>query len=1053
MDELKQETLAWDNNQFINLLQTDLLTYSMSVSIAPMTKVIETLGTTMVASCNSDLVLGSTLYKHDETLQQLLNRMNHAETKQDQANEMSAATTEDLRSQIQEATQGVRADLLALIHSLEVKNNAIEQAVQASNDKLDNFAAESSRSSEPEVPTQDENQITRRLDHLETLIDGLQKQHSSPPSLPTNDATWKDDVMEQMQTQLNTMQQYMQSELENERQRINDMLRDQAVNSKSNESKALPSPTSPLKRAQSHSSGLRPDALELVKANSSDFRATVDLAPVYERLDREEQLLEALRQQIEGLQENLDQVHADSKKLQDEVSKIEVTPLVAPEASAVPIVPSLALEPQNEVLENEVHRLMLLLEGLTQEIREIQCQQSARNRDRDNKLNEFEKHIKALETADLVHNSLLDTQKASIQKMKPEIAKIASDLQGLIDNQSLMQSFSSASSGGDAPDLSMVFAKLAEMRKAQQDENQELKNNIDATVDSLRENQQQLNALKSDVIKFDDKINSHDTVLEAQKDREGVSNAHLGRQLEAQIASQKDLVQRGLNIQERVLTSLHDLSQRAAELRQDFDKDGAVDKAREIQKLFQAFYHIAPHINHVLAIPLNAHDTLLRIFHSIDSGHLPPDQNRALLDSLNVVHQMLSSLELHNETFNKQNELSRSQLDEVWNAWNSKLHADAFAKITLFSKELRDLVKQAPRPTVVAPPQQNNNNPIKHALADTGDGKVLETKLVATNRRLSDIEDNLRILSKNLTAYKQDMNEKVTAGNLSKLKFQVFSELAKIHAFLGSARFQGPPGVPLKVAEEGEIKATLDAQAEHIAGLCNDLKQSIADKAKEGDGPATNSLSKLSSENDGFNAKLDAITEKVADLFLTLELNRSAVQPKHSIPTYNPAQLLDSFAQNIEAKLTETQNSNRKQIECIKEDLNDLVRQRVSKALQSLPIPLAGGDETTAAASKPMMCIACSRPVKLEGSVQDTIHDRLPVETMVKVPHDPVLDVPIDEPGDEYHVYRAGFRMPTHDKRATNAGKNLLPLLNSLSPTQSPTKRSRKKLTSPQTSE
>ncbi|CAK4690426.1 unnamed protein product [Aphanomyces euteiches] len=887
MDELKQETLAWDNNQFTNLLQTDLLTYSLSVSIAPITKVIET--------------MGSTLHKHDETLRQLLNRMNHAETKQDQANEMSAATTEDLRSQIQEATQGVRADLLTLIHSLEVKNNAIEQAVQASNDKLDNFAAESSRSSAPEAPTRDENEITRRLDHLEKLIDGLQKQNSSSPSLPTNDATCNDDVMKQMQAQLNTMQQFMQSELENERQRINEMLRDQAINSKSNESKALPSPTSLLKRAQSHSSGLRPDALELVKANSSDFRATVDLAPVYERLDREEQLLEALRQQIEGLQENLDQVHADSKKLQDEVSNI-ATPFVAPEASAIPIVP----KSQNEVLENEVHRLMLLLEGLTQEIREIQSQQSARNRDRDNKLNEFEKHIKALETADLVHNSLLDTQKASIQKMKPEIAKIASDLQGLIDNQSLMQSFSSASSGGDAPDLSMVFAKLAEMRKAQQDENQELKNNIDATVDSLRENQQQLSALKSDVIKYDGKLNSHDIVLEAQKDREAVSNAHLGRQLEAQIASQKDLVQRGLNIQERVMTSLHDLSQQAAELRQDFDKDGAVDKAREIQKLFQAFYHIAPHINHVLAIPLNAHDTLLRIFHSIDAGHLPPDQNRALLDSLNVVHQMLSSLELHNESLNKQNELNRSQLDEVWNAWNSKLHADALAKITLFSKELRDLVKQAPRTTVVAPPQQNNNNPVKHALADTGDGKVLETKLVATNRRLSDIEDNLRILSKNITAYKQDMNEKVTAGNLSKLK------LAKIHAFLGSARFQGPPGVPLKVAEEGEIKATLDAQAEHIAGLCNDLKQSIADKAKEGDGPATNSLSKLSSENDGFNAKLDAITEKVADLFLTLELNRSAIQPKHSIPTYNPAQLLDSFAQNIEAKLTETQNSNRK---------------------------------------------------------------------------------------------------------------------------------------------
>ena len=45
MDELKPQTLAWDNNQFLDLLQTDLLTYSLSVSIAPVTKVIETMGT------------------------------------------------------------------------------------------------------------------------------------------------------------------------------------------------------------------------------------------------------------------------------------------------------------------------------------------------------------------------------------------------------------------------------------------------------------------------------------------------------------------------------------------------------------------------------------------------------------------------------------------------------------------------------------------------------------------------------------------------------------------------------------------------------------------------------------------------------------------------------------------------------------------------------------------------------------------------------------------------------------------------------------------------
>ncbi|RHY76053.1 hypothetical protein DYB34_010843, partial [Aphanomyces astaci] len=389
----------------------------------------------------------------------------------------------------------------------------------------------------------------------------------------------------------------------------------------------------------------------------------------------------------------------------------------------------------------------------------------------------------------------------------------------------LMQGFQSTTGG--APDLSMVFAKLAEMRQAQTDATATLQANLDALVERQTINQDGLDGLISNVDVLNSKVGTHDSALNSRDDRDASVAKLMARQLEAQVNYQKNAVQRGLHVQERVLTTLLDLMQRVAELRQDVDKG---EKGAEIQKLFQVFHHMGPQIAQVLALPPPSHEALQRIAHAID----------VMLD-------------------------------------------------------------------------------------------------------------------------------------------------------------------------DSEIKSSLDDQAELIASLCNDLKQvpiyvhivgrytttplwfmkSLADKATDDAAAAANaaggarhSLSRLSNDNDPFNAKLEAITEKVAELFLSLErlsnrrLNRSNAQPRHAIPTYNPAQMLDSFAQNIEAKLAESQSLNRKvfpicwQIHDIKDELNDLVRQRVAKAL-------------------------------------------------------------------ERH----------------NLGKSLLPLLNSMSPTASPTKRARKKLTSPQTTE
>ncbi|RHZ19658.1 hypothetical protein DYB37_003379 [Aphanomyces astaci] len=922
---------AWDNNQFTCMMQSELLSYSLAVSVGPLAKVIEVLGTPFYWKSQvfeaTYLIYthctGTTLHKHDDTLQHLLvqsvENADHLAQVLLITNQVVRDQADELENHVQDAIQSVRADLLALIHPLEAKAAAADAAIQGTAQQVEALRSSAATSDDGGGSSSsrrpDEGAVAdlaKRLDELEVRL-GRQQEAT------TDEPHWKNEMEQSMQAQLNAMQQYMQSEFDSERQRIQDILNSHDNNSiggRQGEGKQHSmTPLPPLHRAQSHPSGLQADAPDLPSKSNAEAAHKSDavdgVANIHQRMDQEEQMLEALRQQYEALQEIVDQVQADTRRrlaaggIVNTSDPSEVTPLVGSSSFPTIAIDDVA-SPHNGVMEMEVARQATVLDGLNKDVRDLQAQRSARQRDLDKHLNSVDKHLRDLAAADVVHTSLMDTHKA------------------------LMQGFQSTTGG--APDLSMVFAKLAEMRQAQTDATATLQANLDALVERQTINQDGLDGLISNVDVLNSKVGTHDSALNSRDDRDASVAKLMARQLEAQVNYQKDAVQRGLHVQERVLTTLLDLMQRVAELRQDVDKG---EKGAEIQKLFQVFHHMGPQIAQVLALPPPSHEALQRIAHAIDVSHLAPEEARGLADTVNETHQMLSSLEQHNN----------------------------------------DMIKQ-----------QGHTKSNQGGMSDA-DSKVLETKLVSTNRRLNDIEDTLRAVSKNLMAYKHDMNDKVTAGNLSKLKFQVFSELAKIHAVLGSARFQGGAPVPAaQVLDDSEIKSSLDDQAELIASLCNDLKQSLADKATDDAAAAANaaggarhSLSRLSNDNDPFNAKLEAITEKVAELFLSLELNRSNAQPRHAIPTYNPAQMLDSFAQNIEAKLAETQSLNRKvfpiccackQIHDIKDELNDLVRQRVAKAL-------------------------------------------------------------------ERH----------------NLGKSLLPLLNSMSPTASPTKRARKKLTSPQTTE
>ncbi|ETW03171.1 hypothetical protein H310_05588 [Aphanomyces invadans] len=639
----------------------------------------------------------------------------------------------------------------------------------------------------------------------------------------------------------------------------------------------------------------------------------------------------------------------------------------------------------------------------------------------------IERLTKQIGDLNLAHGSDHTTTESNAQAVKAlqeDVRKLKGQVDAFEENQSLMQGLSGGGGGdGATPDLSMVFGKLAEMRQTQTD-----------ATDELR---QHLNAL-------DEWAKGHKTQWQnAKHQEEGKAQLDL-RQLDAQLELEKDGLHHQLHLQEHIMGQVTDWLHAIPIIRKDLEKPDSHENKKmiELQTMLRQYYRALPGVAALQATSNGLHGTLQNLHHMflrVQDSVAGLGVDLATRDQqLQTLNTLLSTLDKHNEGLLKQYDNARAQMDELWNLWQKRLHMDADNRLALLSKEITEVALLKPKVVVPSPPQAPSG-PEHHSHVDKkmslsaqamalGEGsdavKRLEQLLLTCCRRLDGFEDDLRVLTRNVHAYRGDMTDRVTEGHLSKLKFQIFAELAKIHAVLGSSKFQGGAATAsiAKVYDDSEIKSTLDVQAELIASLCLELKKE-KEEASEKKSVAPPPLAEVIDSDKVFNAKLESITEKVAEMFVTLEVQRSSSQPRNIIPAYNPTLLLEAFAQNIEAKLALTQDLTKKDIERIKAELGDNVRRRVTKAMEAMRDHIPSTEPTTAVGTIPGMvcCIACSRPVRFDtntGDVQKEVN-----RTTLGLPEPDEDDELWERESDPEFVYRAGFRMPVIER------KNVLPLL------------------------
>jgi len=105
------------------------------------------------------------------------------------------------------------------------------------------------------------------------------------------------------------------------------------------------------------------------------------------------------------------------------------------------------------------------------------------------------------------------------------------------------------------PDLSIVFAKLSEMRQSQHTAFEALKKSIDDVVDATANEKLGLEKLQEDVLRMDRLQMSH---------------------LDSELDTQKSNLQHGLHVQEQLVHNIHDWVQRISTLKKHFEKTGLI---------------------------------------------------------------------------------------------------------------------------------------------------------------------------------------------------------------------------------------------------------------------------------------------------------------------------------------------------------------------------------------------------------------------------------------------------------------------------------------------
>ncbi|TYZ68923.1 hypothetical protein PybrP1_009103 [[Pythium] brassicae (nom. inval.)] len=667
-----------------------------------------------------------------------------------------------------------------------------------------------------------------------------------------------------------------------------------------------------------------------------------------------------------------------------------------------------------------------------------------------------------------------DAQKQLLRDQQRSLGKNASDLKALaqsLDDLATQQQAAALMFAASAPapsqpasgdnqgdkrrtsdagpmqlDLSLVFTKIADLRRSTDASLESLQKHI-SDVSSVSDSQQaQLDALRNGLV-----FNEHQRL-------------HM---IEARLAMQKELLERNQTHQDRAKPQLAEW-RKALELNEEKLAQGLCDEeiVQELQQLQRhyrrAYLAFSPLINSPLTIAESLQELaeevkqfqngakagVVPLRAAVDSaasgggggGAKRNDREddftrklRFLDEEVDATLQVNVVTEKKNDPLIKSLDAMREKLESLSSMWHRN-----FTQRKRASRGLGD-----------AQGTITDSDCTPRAASSDYDGlREVELRLMGAVRRLGIVEEDVERLNALSAINTSEVNSAARAAamaaaggarakheseELSKLRNELFAEIAKVAALLGtlqSSSIPSPAGSTSLVPSSEALQLTGSRVAGQVSQ--NDLVKELYSqmKGRELDG-RFQELRDDEVQKQLYDSFLKEVTKKVTQAVLNADKAGGGRLGGGTAVANNPINyrlMLENFTQKVEDRLEDAHESTAEDLQRLKKELLDQLRLKIELALRELRSELmllpSDNGESTAMGTKPVMCVACSRPVPVSSAIREA--GSLPPAELVQAEHSPPHNhgavFPLDndyERNDDEFVYRAGFRMPVNDRRKT----------------------------------
>eukprot|EP00644_Phytophthora_capsici_P010517 jgi/Phyca11/17762/fgenesh1_pg.PHYCAscaffold_30_\ len=268
-----------------------------------------------------------------------------------------------------------------------------------------------------------------------------------------------------------------------------------------------------------------------------------------------------------------------------------------------------------------------------------------------------------------------------------------------------------------------------------------------------------------------------------------------------------------------------------------------------------------------------------------------------------------------------------------------------------------------------------------------------------------------------------NLRTELVMDEMDKLRKELYGEIAKV-----SAQFEGNNGSGGSSNNNNTSLVSVDRRSmieaaakqgdvlQHEQRLVTDLYSQMT--GKELDTRLYNSSEGQKQFYDNF---IKEVTKKVSGMLNSEKgVQRGPGIGGATNASANYRLLLDNFAQKVDDRLEDAREFTTEELARLRRELMEQLKIRFEVALRDIRGELmllqpTDGD-STAMGTKPVMCIACSRPVP----VSTVIHEAGSLATEMASPEPMHSSLPAemdyDRPDDEF-VFRAGFKMPANDRK------------------------------------